>query len=553
MRVLGNWVLTSLLVSSSTLAQDISSTDAGKALGHLEQAYADFNDADGAVSLIDSDPGAYPNHSYAGKSREAWQQIYAAKRAELLSGLRKVSLRGLAVNDVRAIKLMRAAIAESSETPDSPATVGDCKDAQRTDLQLQPLQKALYACFTDLGNSLRFENSTVTRVAALDLLTRIEEPQRRKSLFLAFVPLWQALNSDGGSQSPYRRMVKLAASQDRKKGSPIDVAARTIGIPSAQIERWLERILDTWRRLGGAELPTEPWDYHFENGAAERELGDAIPRRALQPLNQRYYADLGLDLAKSRVIYDLDPRPGKAPLAYSDFVRRGRVIGGVWQPSIARVSASYERGDLGSLNELVHENGHVAHMLALHTRPAFMDLGDPVFFEAFADVPSWSVYEPAWQQKYLGRSVAESASLRALYSSVMLDVAWALFDLRMLRDPNSDPNLVWTQITSRYLNIKPHPEFAWWAVRVQLIEEPGYMVNYGLGAVITADIRKRIAEELGPFQTGDARWYEWISQHLLVTGEEHETKELLRQFLGRSVSPQALIDQLQRIATRGKG
>ena len=67
----------------------------------------------------------------------------------------------------------------------------------------------------------------------------------------------------------------------------------------------------------------------------------------------------------------------------------------------------------------------------------------------------------------------------------MLDVVWALFDLRMLRNPDADPNLVWAEITSRYLHIKPHPRLAWWAVRVQLVHKPGYMVNYGLGAVIT--------------------------------------------------------------------
>jgi hypothetical protein len=158
------------------------------------------------------------------------------------------------------------------------------------------------------------------------------------------------------------------------------------------------------------------------------------------------------------------------------------------------------------------------------------------------------VYDPAWQQKYLGRSVAEAVSLRALYSAVMLDVAWALFDLRMLRGPDADPNSLWSDITSRYLHIKPHPELAWWAVRVQLVHKPGYMVNYGLGAVITADIRQRIVEMLGPFQRGDVRWYGWVSEHLLKTGQEYETRELLRQFLGRPVSPQALLGELQRMA-----
>jgi hypothetical protein len=70
-----------------------------------------------------------------------------------------------------------------------------------------------------------------------------------------------------------------------------------------------------------------------------------------------------------------------------------------------------------------------------------MDLGDPLFYEAFRGrAHPWSTYEPAWQQKYLGRSSAEDSSLRALYSSVMLDVAWALFELRMLRGPTQDPN-----------------------------------------------------------------------------------------------------------------
>ncbi len=294
--------------------------------------------------------------------------------------------------------------------------------------------------------------------------------------------------------------------------------------------------------------PIEPWNYRYVNGVAERQLESSIPREALQPLSQRYYADLGLDLAASKVIYDLAPRAGKAPLAYTDYVRRGRVVRGEWQPTIVRVSASYGRGGLGLLNELVHENGHAVHMLALRTRPAFMDLGDPIFYEAFADVPSWNVYEPEWQRKYLGKSVSEADAMRDLYAGVMLDVAWALFDQRMLRAPDSDPNAVWTEITSRYLHVKPHPELAWWAVRVQLVDMPGYMVNYGLGAVITADIRHRIQERLGTFAAGDPRWFGWLSAHLLASGEEYETAQLLRKFLGRPVSPEALLAQLHRVA-----
>ena len=121
----------------------------------------------------------------------------------------------------------------------------------------------------------------------------------------------------------------------------------------------------------------------------------------------------------------------------------------------------------------------------------------------------------------------------------------------LLRDPDQDPNAVWTDITSRYLNVIPHPELSWWLVRVQLVDSPGYMVNYGLGAVVTADIRQRVVSRLGQFDTGNERWFSWLSQNLLSSGQTHETAELLRGFLGRPVSPRALLDQVDRIRAKG--
>jgi Zn-dependent M32 family carboxypeptidase len=73
------------------------------------------------------------------------------------------------------------------------------------------------------------------------------------------------------------------------------------------------------------------------------------------------------------------------------------------------------------------------------------------------------------------------------------------------------------------------------------------MVNYGLGAVVTADLRERIATQLGPFATGHERWFEWLSQRLLSSGQTHETATLLREFLGRPVSPQALLAEIGRL------
>ncbi len=534
-------VLCMLMCLTATITPSQSS--ASDSVAATETIYADVLDAYGAFSTIDS--GLMK--SYDDKDRQAWERIYREKRAALVTHLAKLPTDGLSKTDARAVTLMRASLSDFPADASTLSPRSKCKDAQNPDLAYDALRAALYSCFDELANNLQFEGATVNRVSAFSLLEQIKEPERRKSLFLAFNPLWEAVNKKDQPDSPYRRMIRMASADAAKNKSAVSAAAESLGVQPADVESWLEHILDTWRQVSG-DTPIEPWDYRYVGGETGRLVDQAIPRESLQKISERYYHDLGADLKDLGILYDLDPRPGKAPLAYTDLLRCGRMLNGFWRPAIARVSANYGRGGLSNMNELVHEEGHAVHFVAVRARPAFAYNDSLLFIEAFADVPSWSVYEPAWQQRYLGASTSQSASLRNLYSGVMLDLAWALFEIRMLHNPAADPNTVWTDITSGYLHIVPHPEYSWWAVRVQLMDSPGYMVNYGLGAVITADIRQRIRQSLGPFDTGDPRWYSWISEHLLRVGGEFETADLLRGFLGRPVSPQALIDDMRRLA-----
>jgi Zn-dependent M32 family carboxypeptidase len=86
-------------------------------------------------------------------------------------------------------------------------------------------------------------------------------------------------------------------------------------------------------------------------------------------------------------------------------------------------------------------------------------------------------------------------------------------------------------------------------LRVQLVRWPGYMINYGLGAVLTADLRRHIGEAIGPFDVGNPCWYAWTSANLLRFGSSIETAQLLQRFLGRPVSPAAILAQLERVAS----
>ena len=481
-----------------------------------------------------------------------WTSLADAGRHLLEADLAATRDLVLPPGDAQAVAAMRASLsALALEDETSGASGPPCAGARDRSLGYGALRAALVACFVEYGNKLEFEDGTIDRGTALQLLHVVDEPTRRKALFDSFVPLWRALYGDGGpGTSPYRRMIAMAADEAREARLGDRRRCSRARGRLVRVERWLVDILDAWRLASGPGM-VEPWDYRYVNGAANRQLAARIPADSLLRVNERFYRDLGADLVGLQVMFDLQPRQGKSPLAYTDFVMRGRESDGRWHASTARVVGTYPTGGLFSLNELVHESGHAVHVSAIRNRPAYMDWPDTLFTEAFADVPSWSVYEPAWQDRYLGGAVDESASLRALFGDVMLDVSWALFELRLLRDPATDPNLLWTEITSRYLHVIPHPEIPWWAMRVQLASDPGYMVNYGLGAMLTAEMRKRIAEVAGGFDTGNPGWYDSVGKRLLRYGSERDARWLMQDLLGRPVSPAALMAQIARCRAAG--
>lgn len=531
------------------LAGGCASNPARDPLAQAEASFLAFLDAANAVGAIES--GLYTD--YEGRDRSAWQALEQRHRAELTAALAAVDAAGLGVDEANALTAMRRTFGDYADETAPGAAAPTCADATNQDAGFAALTGALAACFRELGNQMPFEGGTISRGTALQLLHDIEEPERRKAVFDAFRPLWQALNGDNEPDSPYRRAIRLAAEEAKTGGTYIDQAALALGVKHADIERWLVEMLEAWRVANGPQ-PIEPWDFRHSIGAANRLLADRIPSDALLRLNQRYYLDLGANLEALGVVHDVAERPDKSPLAYCDFLVRGRhEADGSWRPTIARVVGSYPQGGLFSMNELVHENGHAVHISAIRNRPAFTDWPDTLFTEAFADVPAWSVYEPAWQQKYLGTAIEARTSLRALFGGVILDVAWSLFELRMLRDPTLDPNAVWTDITSHYLHIKPHPEVPWWAMRVQLGGNPGYMIHYGLGAILTAEIRQRAAELIGPMDAGNPHWYAWSSEDLLRFGSERDTRQLMQDLLGRPPTSAAVLEQMRRMDEAGPG
>ena len=479
-----------------------------------------------------------------GSGASSAREAYPAALAELRAVLPGAG--GAAGEEMRAA-LARGELAEPPAALPETSVPMDCETSLPAGATLAELRTRSYACYSRAATAIRVDGRLTDRLSLLKDIAGTADPDLRRGLFLAMEPMFRTMDGDGGAGSAFRRMQPLVAAEWRSGRSPVRENLGALGIDPALLEPWLLSILEAWRDLGPGEA-LEPWDYEYAGNPVERVLGARVGHADLRRINDAFHASLGADVKKLGIGYDIERRPGKTAVAFTDFgARPRRLSDGSWSTGAPWVIAGYATGGIGNLNELLHETGHAIHIAAIRTSPAYADWPDSnAFTEALAEVFSQEVYEPAWQERWLGASASLEDNLRSRYSGIVLDVAWSLFELRVYADPAADPNRIWTDICTRYLHVKPHPELAWWARRGQLLESPGYMLNYGLGAILAADMRARARELRGPASAEDAGYYAWVSERLFRFGRQKGSAEVLRDFLGRSPDPRALLADMRR-------
>jgi len=530
-------------------------------LARIENQYGDTRDLYFQIYVTDAQGRS---QTPRGVSLPEMRRAHQALRERLTETLEALDADKLGGEDRTAVATMLETLrgsasiehAETSEAIETsaPARCGEDPGAMAMgDSALARLSAAIYACYGAAARTVVTPTDTADRLTVLGRLGREPSSETRQALFMSLMPIWKSVTGDGSMRSPYRAMLQLSAARWKKEGSPVASAARSLGLDPTDVDSTLVRVLRAWKDHTPPTI-VEPWDWYYQNGAASRMLSPRINVAALRTINDQFYKDQGADVERLGVHYDLQPREGKTPVAFTQFGKPARLTRGHFGESEAWVFATYREGGFDNLVELLHESGHAIHISAIETRPAFADWPDSdPFTEALGDLLALEAYEPEWQTRYLGASAPVEESLRAKYASITLDVAWALMELRVHENPSLDPNAVWASLTSEYLHIKPHPEWGWWAMRGQLIDSPGYMMNYAIGAMVTAELRARIREQRGPFSKPDKKMYGWLSGRLYRFGRSKASREVLRDFIGHPLTADALVGDMRRLLGSGGG
>ena len=400
----------------------------------------------------------------------AWITAHNALRRVVAARIDGIDSAGLQDEDRRALAQMRRTLQSSLDSLTSPhadSSTGmlrppscnyDPRAVAASPRGVDSLRARIYACYGWAQSHVVVDGDTLDRLTILGTLGRTADPDPPTP---ALPLVGSSMAQHEWSQRSRESLSRADRGEDgRRHGAALAGAGERFRSATRFVGVWLEAMLDSWRRLNPDSL-LEPWDWYYMVGAASRALSPRISHSRLIQLNAAVYRSLGADVGQLRVRYELEPREGKTPVAYTTFGARPRLMNGQWRAGQPWVFATYRTGGLDNLSELLHESGHAIHIAAIRTRPAFADWPDSdPFTEAVADFVALEVTEPAWQWRWLGDSVPLKEGLRARYAGIVMDVAWALFELRMQRRPfagpqpgldDADPGLFADQAPSRAL------------------------------------------------------------------------------------------------------
>ena len=523
------------------------------AFAELEDAYASYQEAWGAW-MVGHHRGA-PVDPDAGDEAGLADRLVRARTAlgELLAGLDAARL---GADDAVALANIRASLPDLDGWPeplDGLAFADTVPAVAADEPTIAALRRATFQAWGAAMADLRVDGEHLDRLTVAARLGREPDPAARRRLFLAMAPGWAVLDGEEGPadpEGPYRRLLRSSAERWRRHGSPIAANATALGMDPGAVEPTMREILAAYRRVAMPPELVEPWDYRYVTGGLARRLDPEVALARLRPINERHLSQIGADPEALRIEYDIVPRPERPviPTAFTVSLDIAHRTADGWRPARPWVFATYAEGGLGNLEELLHESGHALHYAALRARPACFSwpADQTAFVEAVADVVGWTTHEPAFLARHLGATVSTRESVVARYGSVMLDACWTLFEIELHRHPGRAPNQVWAEIAERDLGVVGHPEWSWWAHRGQLIDGPGYLANYALGAVIVAAVRARIREVRGDWSEGDPGWYGFLSERLLRFAGTRTPRELLVDFLGGPLTADALLADLAR-------
>jgi peptidyl-dipeptidase A len=298
-----------------------------------------------------------------------------------------------------------------------------------------------------------------------------------------------------------------------------------------------------------------PWHYadpFFQEGQPSGvDLDRHFAGRDLEALTDAYYSAIGLDIKDVLARSDLYEREGKQQHAFCIHIDRAGDV---------RVLCN-NRPNEHWAGTMLHEFGHAVYDKYIDRSLPYL-LREPAHTlttEAVAILGGNLVHDRAWLARYAGVPADEARSLEtrlneAARTHALIFARWVFvmshFERALYRDPEQDLDALWWDMVERFQWVRrPDGRRAPdWAAKIHIGTAPVYYHNYLLGAMMAAQLRQHIVEQVAggspEAAVSDPRVGQYLVERVFKPGSARDWRGWLRHATGQSLSAAHYLAQL---------
>jgi len=291
------------------------------------------------------------------------------------------------------------------------------------------------------------------------------------------------------------------------------------------------------KKLGVTWL--EVWDLAYAYADVNRRVDRYFPIDSQLTFVKASLKDLGFDLDKLPIYFDLDSRDGKSQFAYAFPIK---------PPYDIRVMGNLTDGRY-STRTLAHEIGHALHFVNIsQDRQLFIHAVPAGWTEGQAQIIASMCEDPDWLRRYahlpasLVREYQQAAREQAVVN-LRMTLTQLMFEYEAYKNPNRDLNKLYWDLFERYMMLPRHDDIKPWAAIIHYTTHPVYLHNYLFGDIITAQTLHTLREMYGGI-VGEPAVRSFLVQNYYRFGARYDWRELLERGTGEELNPEYLLRHL---------
>lgn len=410
-------------------------------------------------------------------------------------------------------------------------------------LEISSLRDSLF----NLNRTYRpnYDGDTISTNHLYQIYRNENNPQRREQAYRAYVSVGEKLQ-EGLSQLikmrnnaavdlGYNNYLNIVFKEQNLKLDDYAKLLRELSEKSDQTYRNILERMKTNLRKNDLEI----WDLAYAHKSINSRVDQFFPVDSQLVYVKQSLKDIGFNLEKMPIYYDLESRPEKSEFAYAFPIK---------PPDDMRILANLIDG-YQSCETLMHEVGHAVHFAKIkQDEPLFYHLINSIWIEGMAQTLAGLMKNSDWLQYYAHVPKADADNfmeaqkeLAVVYlRSTLLRLN---FELEAYKNPNRDLNQLYWSLFEQYMYLPKHADIYPWASIIHYTTHPVYLQNYLYADIIAAQSLAFISEmyegQMFKRTTGS-----FLNQNFYRFGSRYDWRDLFDRGTGEELDPSYFLNNL---------